>query len=631
MDRDTLAQIITLIRKEFDKVVQSIEKSNKTSQEAILSLRKEDRTGEVVNAINNLDKEEKDDSEQLELLEKIDESINNIENQVNVEAPNIELDTKAIEKGISQLSLDIKAIKFPSIPEGVDNRDVLLAIAERKTDLSKLENLLKEIKDKQLLVNIPSEMDVNLNPNLIEDDFVKVRQDQKQVNQMSQLVEQGGANGANIVNGAAKTQLVDENGDNFDADNPLPVRETAFISTGNTTTTALPADTGGSDHIFTGTAEEVLQFGTVTLAVYSDVVSATGGICVENSSDGITWFPGDAYSYISPNTDKTYSFQATRKYWRVVYTNGTVAQTTFDLQVQVKPGYVKPSSHRLGDLLSLEDDAELVKANLIAKSDLTDLLENITSYRGSLNVNNSWVNRKIVNESFHEHDSAVTNPTTGITAGDTAVTADSVVGFSVGDVVKIEEDVAGLGIQEIGVLTITIIAGSVITFDRPISNNYTTAATIERVVTNMAVNGSLASPVIFQIDPPLGTVWQFTRILFNITDQTAMDDAKFGGITALTNGVSLRATTAAGRTVTFANWKSNSDMKLDMFDVDYSTKAPSGFFGLTGRWTFTKAEVVAELDGDASPIQQLEVLIQDDLTGLDTFTMRGQGRVFSPE
>ena len=313
--------------------------------------------------------------------------------------------------------------------------------------------------------------------------------------------------------------------------------------------------------------------------------------------------------------------------------NTDYTSRTFQLPITAGFNAVRFTFHTtdtvtLSNLVILKSRSNI--SRIQAKSELTGEVEDTTSYRGSLNVNNAWVNRKIVNESFHQHDSAVTSPTTGIDEGDTAVTVDSVVGFSVADEVKIEEDVASVGIQEIGVLTITDITGLVITFDRPISNDYTTAATIERVVTNMAVVGTLANPVSFEIDPPLGTVWQFTRILFNITDQTVMDDAKFGGIPALTNGVSLRATTAAGRTVTFANWKSNSDMKLDMFDINYSSKAPAGFYGLTGRWTFTKAEVVAELDGDASPVQKLEVLIQDDLTDLDTFLMRGQGRVFSP-
>ena len=45
--------------------------------------------------------------------------------------------------------------------------------------------------------------------------------------------------------------------------------------------------------------------------------------------------------------------------------------------------------------------------------------------------------------------------------------------------------------------------------------------------------------------------------------------------------------------------------------------------------------LVAELDGDATgPVQQLFVYVQDDLTtgtpDLTSFTIRAQGRVFSP-
>jgi len=135
--------------------------------------------------------------------------------------------------------------------------------------------------------------------------------------------------------------------------------------------------------------------------------------------------------------------------------------------------------------------------------------------------------------------------------------------------------------------------------------------------------------LIFELDPPYGTVWQLTRILPTIIDGTVMDDAKFGGISALTNGVTLKATTEAGRVAIFGNWKSNQDLKLDMYDVGYSDKAPAGSYGLSGRWTFTNAEVVAELDGDDAD-QKMEILIQDDLTDLIDFRVKAQGRVFSP-
>jgi len=263
-------------------------------------------------------------------------------------------------------------------------------------------------------------------------------------------------------------------------------------------------------------------------------------------------------------------------------------------------------------------------------SELTGLVENISSYRAALNVNPAYVHRKIVNETFHQHTGTITNPSVAIDMGDTDITVDDTTGFIVGSEIKLEEEVSGVGVQEIGILTITAVVGSVLTVDRPIGNDYTTAATVEEVITNMAVDGTLASPEIFEIDPPLGTIWQFTRILISIVDNLVPDDGKFGGIAALTNGVSLRATTEAGRTVVFANWKTNGDMKLDMFNVDYSDRAPAGAYGVNGRWTFTAAEVVAELDGDASPIQKLEVLVQDALSANITFKIRGQGRVFSP-
>lgn len=397
------------------------------------------------------------------------------------------------------------------------------------------------------------------------------------------------------------------------------------ISPGHVSTVNSTAEVLDPDEVFTGKWEEVTNVGIISMSVKASHASAEDGLCVEFSPDAINPDNDDAYT-IAADTGKTFSFQASAKYFRVVYTNGGTLQTYFRLQSVLKPYYVKPSSHRIADSISDQDDAELMKAVLTAKDDLTALFENITSYRGVLNVNSAWVHRKIVNETFHAHDSAQTTPNGALSAGATSILVDSATGFSVGDTIKLEEG----AVQEIGLLTITNIATNTITLDRPIGNDYTTDADVERVDANMAVSGSLASPIIFSIDPPPGTVWQFTRILISIVTSAPPDDGKFGGITALTNGVSLRATTAAGRTVVFANWKTNGDMALDMFDVVYSDKAPAGNHGVRGRWTFTKSEVVAELDGDASPVQTLEVLIQDDLTDLVDFKIRGQGRVFSP-
>jgi hypothetical protein len=400
------------------------------------------------------------------------------------------------------------------------------------------------------------------------------------------------------------------------------------ISINNSTTETLNAGLA-----FTGEWENITNYGVIVMSLTSDVASAVDGVTVQFSSDGtIAGIVSEDEFTLSAGAEKTWSFQAAAAFFRVIFTNGAADQNNFNMHTVLKPYYVKPSSHRIQDPIVDDDDAELTKSVLTGESALTNVFENINTYRGSLNVNSAWVHRKIVNETFHQHD-GTTNLNSAASEGDTSITVDDTAGFIIGDEIKLEETVAGVGVQEIGLVTITAVASGApgtITLDRPLGFDYTTNAIVSNVATNMAVSGTLASPQIYEIDPPPGVVWQFTRVIHSITDQTSMDDAKFGGIPALTNGVCLRATTEAGRTVVFANWKSNYDMKLDMYDVAYSDKAPSGFFGLTGRWTFTRSEIVAELNGSADPVQKLEVLIQDDLTNLDTFYMRGQGRVFSP-
>jgi len=260
-----------------------------------------------------------------------------------------------------------------------------------------------------------------------------------------------------------------------------------------------------------------------------------------------------------------------------------------------------------------------------AISDLTGDVEGITSYRGALNVNSAWVHRKIVNETFYKLNGLSTTLAVQANAGDTQLQVVDGSGFSTGDELKICQS----DTQEIGLLTITNVAGNILTLDRTLANTYTVGLNVCKVDSNMAVNGSLANPLTFKIKPPTGTKWQITRFLISITDGSAMDDGLFGGIPELSNGVVLKAITEAGRTVVFGNWKNNGDIKLDMYDVEYSDKAPAGENGLRGRWTFTKAEVVAEINGD-DPLQEMEVVIQDDLTDLTSFRIKAQGRVFSP-
>lgn len=396
------------------------------------------------------------------------------------------------------------------------------------------------------------------------------------------------------------------------------------VSTNNTSNVPLLAN--GS---FTGSWEEVKDYSIIYTSIRTDqdsINTGSYGFNLEFSQDATNVDVCEEYAVMSGTTGAIFSTQPSSRYFRINYINGSIDQGIMRLQTMYRPNYGKPSSHRINDPINDQNDSELSKSVLTGKSELDDTYENISTYRNALNVNSAWVHRKIVNETFHQHTDNVTSFASGVAAGATSVFVVNGSDFATGDEVKFEEGSK----QELGVMTLTDVTGSELTLDRPIANTYTTAGSVTEVITNMAVSGNLTNPQIFEIDPPIGTVWQITRILPVIVDNITPDDGRFGGIPSLTNGVSIRAVTEAGRTVVFGNWKNNGDMKADMYDVTYSDKAPAGDYGVNGRWTFTNSQVVAEIDGDADPVQSMQVLIQDDLTDLTSFRLRAQGRVFSP-
>jgi hypothetical protein len=181
-------------------------------------------------------------------------------------------------------------------------------------------------------------------------------------------------------------------------------------------------------------------------------------------------------------------------------------------------------------------------------------------------------------------------------------------GISVGDTIFIAEG------ERYSQFIVLNVATNVITIDMPLDFAYTTAATCTRGSTNMAVIGSLGSPVVFEIGP-IGTQnWDIIRIMFAIEGDAAMDSALFGCITALTNGIVLRQKNSVFYNQ--FNAKSNADFALRAYDISYDDRAgagPSGIFGFRCRRTFggaSKTGVTIRLIGSPEKIQ---VLIQDDL------------------
>ena len=143
--------------------------------------------------------------------------------------------------------------------------------------------------------------------------------------------------------------------------NPLPVslrdssNSLSDLDSNNCSVVAL-----GIGGVFTGVFTDLVNYTNVSIAINTSQASATNGLIIQWSMDGVTVDDTDSFS-IRAMASKQFTFGVAHKYYRVQYTNSAVA-TTVRLQSILHKNAPKPSSHRIQDTIQDEDDAELVKS-----------------------------------------------------------------------------------------------------------------------------------------------------------------------------------------------------------------------------------------------------------------------------
>jgi hypothetical protein len=180
--------------------------------------------------------------------------------------------------------------------------------------------------------------------------------------------------------------------------------------------------------------------------------------------------------------------------------------------------------------------------------------------------------------------------------------------------------------------TVTPVSGNQYTLalNTPLDFAFTTAGGCSLTNVDLRVNGSV-TPIIFAVSPALldqGVFWDITRILMIMRDDTPMDDAKFAGSTALTNGLVFRIK-YNGKYKNLFTIRNNADFRLQAYDVQYTTNAPAGEYGFSFRRSFNgkdKNGVVARLVNDVDP-DEFQLVVQDDLTVLTVGKALIQGHV----
>jgi len=174
--------------------------------------------------------------------------------------------------------------------------------------------------------------------------------------------------------------------------------------------------------------------------------------------------------------------------------------------------------------------------------------------------------------------------------------------------------------------TILSVVSTTITLDSPINRVYTTAAsTMVASSSQMAVNGSV-TPVVFSIEPLPLQSGDITRVIVEILDNSEMDFETFGGLNALTNGIVMRVNNGDGTYRNLWNFKTNGDIIRQAFDYKFETNNGGGVRSFASRMTWagqSKHGVAVRLDGSLG--ESLEIIVQDNLTGLNSMQWVGQG------
>lgn len=111
-----------------------------------------------------------------------------------------------------------------------------------------------------------------------------------------------------------------------------------ILSSNNSTSTPL-----GISGVFTGTSDSVLDYNSITVSVYTDQTSVTSGLNIQFSTDNVNWDLTNS-EYIAAGKPRSHTFTVLAQYFRIVYTNGSVAQTVFRLQSILSNGKAQSES-----------------------------------------------------------------------------------------------------------------------------------------------------------------------------------------------------------------------------------------------------------------------------------------------
>jgi hypothetical protein len=243
-----------------------------------------------------------------------------------------------------------------------------------------------------------------------------------------------------------------------------------------------------------------------------------------------------------------------------------------------------------------------------------------------LNVHTADIHTELVNIHFSRDLGNADPIASAVTAGDSVISVTDSTKFAPLDRVTVAED----SVKESNTIIVRASSGAPLhqlTLDRPIENNYTTAALVREISTDLSLgNGTIASPVIYQIAPPVSEVWHIKTLSLTMVDGANPAIELFSGITALLNGLVIRSEGTTKRNL--INIKKNEDLReyFGGTEIDIQQKTAGGDWMITGLWKIADHYgAIVRLDGAAG--DSLQAIIQDNLTAITDIELVAQGHL----
>jgi len=182
---------------------------------------------------------------------------------------------------------------------------------------------------------------------------------------------------------------------------PVTTQSGGFVSALNSSSVNLALNA-----VFTGTGEDVSAYSNIKITVFSSVASNVDGLQIQQSSNNVDWDASDAYT-IPATTNRSFSVPVNLRFFRIVYTNGATATTSFRLQVIFNNQDKQPSSVRPQDARSNDNDFVETLGFMMGYNSTANAWNRVGVTSGNLGGNETLLDRLKVNASLRMIDASL--------------------------------------------------------------------------------------------------------------------------------------------------------------------------------------------------------------------------------